>query len=75
MDLLFRNKQVALAGTFCTYIRVVSGLNFGQQANVMRMKEERCPRKHQKDTKKREDQLEGPEGDIKMQWTEMLRKC
>jgi len=37
----------------------------------MRMKEERCPRKHRKDTKKGEDQLEGP-GDSKMQWAEML---
>jgi len=42
---------------------------------VMRMKDERCPRKHWKDTQKGEDQLEGPKEDGLTQWTGLLRGC
>jgi hypothetical protein len=54
VDLLFRIKQVALAVTFCTYIRIVPGYNFGQEANVTRMKEERVPKKKTEGIQRRE---------------------
>jgi hypothetical protein len=41
----------------------------------MKMEEERCAKKHRKDTKNGEDQLEDLEGESKMQWTEMLGGC